>query len=148
VSSTTLQSWVIWNRTDSAPLGLYWRQNSLPDIGDWAIVSSKSSTAEWVSENGFTGSNWPLIKRVAAKAGDEVCRISDQVLINSRPVAVALADNSSDPNLPVWQGCRVLTDTEFFLLNAHPRSLDGRYFGPTAAQDILGTAIPIWTFRP
>jgi type IV secretory pathway protease TraF len=33
-------------------------------------------------------------------------------------------------------------------LNAHPRSLDGRYFGPTEAQDIAGTALPVWTFPP
>lgn len=111
-------------------------------------MSSKSSTAKWVSENGFTGSNWPLIKRVAAKAGDKVCRIGAQVLINGRPVAVALADYSSGIKLPEWQGCRVLTDTEFFLLNAHPRSLDGRYFSLTVADDIAGKALPIWTFQP
>lgn len=148
MSSTALPSWVIWNRTDSAPQGLYWRQNSLPNIGDWAIVSPKSSAAKWVSQNGYTGPNWPLIKRVAAKTGDKVCRIEEQVLINGRPVAVALADNFSEKKLPDWQGCRVLTDTEFFLLNAHPRSLDGRYFGPTEAQDIAGTALPVWTFPP
>lgn len=33
--------------------------------------------------------------------------------------------------LPVWQGCRVIADSQLFLMNIDvPDSLDGRYFGP------------------
>src|SRR5690606_34287394 len=49
-------------------------------------------------------------------------------------------------DLPVWQGCRVIGDSEIFLMNGQVRdSLDGRYFGPIPASSVIGRAIPLWT---
>lgn len=41
----------------------------------------------------------------------------------------------------------MLGEGEIFLLNDHPYSLDGRYFGATDIDDILGVAVPIWTYQ-
>lgn len=146
-SALSGQERLIWNRTSSAPEGLYWRRNSHPARGDWVIVSPESPMAVWAEAREFTGRDWPLIKRVAAKKGDRVCRSGAQILINQVPVARALATDSSGESLPVWEGCKLLSDAEYFLVNAHPASLDGRYFGPTAATDSTGVAVPIWTFE-
>jgi type IV secretory pathway protease TraF len=41
-----------------------------------------------------------------------------------------------------WQGCRVLADGDVFLMNSHPGSLDGRYFGLLPISSVLGLAEP------
>lgn len=81
-----------------------------------------------------------MIKQVAGVVGDEICRKGTLISINGRPAASALAQDSLDRSLPVWQGCHTLKDSEVFLLNPHPRSLDGRYFGMTETSDLDGVA--------
>ena len=136
--------YLIWNRTKSAPQGLYWRSNGPLTLNGWAIVSGSSEAALWISERGYIGKNWPLIKRVRGVKGDQVCRDGQAILINGKYVADALSSDRTGRKLPVWHGCHVLKTEEVFLLNDHPRSLDGRYFGVTSFEDISGSARLIW----
>ena len=47
---------------------------------------------------------------------------------------------------PIWQGCRRIQTGEVFLMNWQVRdSLDGRYFGLTSTDRIIGHAVPLWT---
>ena len=49
-------------------------------------------------------------------------------------------------DLPVWEGCRRIPTGEVFLMNWQvPDSLDGRYFGLTSTNQIIGRAAPLWT---
>lgn len=138
------QETLIWNRTQSAPIGLYLRQSSPPDIGDWAILSGQSDTARWISDHGFIGPGWPVIKRVVASSGDEICRYGDHVSINGVVIADAISTSESGLVLPVWRGCQTLLDDQFLLINAHKNSVDGRYFGPENQRDIKGSARLLW----
>ena len=45
----------------------------------------------------------------------------------------------------MWEGCKVLEADEVFLLNPHPRSIDGRYFGPIKIGDLGGTLVLLWS---
>ena len=139
-----LKERLIWNRTASAPVGLYWLSDRLPAPGEWAVVSARAREAQWASGRGFTGPDWPLIKQVAARRGAEICRQNLTVSVSGDVVAEALEAGANGEILPVWQGCRRLKAGEIFLINPHPRSLDGRYFGPTKVGDLAGTALPIW----
>ena len=47
-------------------------------------------------------------------------------------------------SMPVWSGCLVLGEDQFFLLQDHPRSFDGRYFGTVDTQLIVGKLTPLW----
>jgi conjugative transfer signal peptidase TraF len=137
----------LWNRTQSAPKGLYWRGDGALETGDWAIVSARAPAAVWTAEHGFLAPEWPLIKRVAGVPGDEICREDERVFINGALAAVALRTDFTGRKLPSWSGCKRLEDGEFFLLNDHPRSLDGRYFGATKAEDIGGKARLLWSVK-
>lgn len=139
------EGFFLWNRTESAPKGLYWRGHGALDIGDWAIVSARAPAAVWISEHGFLAPGWPIIKRVAGVPGDEICRTDERVFLKGTLVAVALKTDSAGRELPRWSGCKTLDEGEFFLLNDHPRSLDGRYFGATSADDIDGKARLLWS---
>ena len=136
----------IWNRTGSAPEGLYVLSDEPITRGVWVIVSPRSSEAEWVSKRGYIGEDWPLIKRVAALPGDEICREGNAISINHVRFAEALESDSLGRQMPVWHSCSILAEDEVFLLNSHPRSIDGRYFGPTKVSDIGGSIRLLWTW--
>ena len=138
---------IVWNASASAPIGFYRIEPlSDPPHGALVAVTPPAPLARWLAERGYLGERVPLLKHVAAKPGQRVCRIGAVVSVDARPVVVArLADGMGRP-LPVWQGCRTLAAGELLLLNPdHPDSLDGRYFGPLRASAVLGRAIPILT---
>ena len=118
---------VIWNASASAPIGLYQiRPDSDPPTGTLVAVTPPQRWSRWMTERGYLPEGVPLLKHVAAKAGQRVCRIGDVVSVDARPVAVARARDSRDRPLPIWQGCRTLGPGEIFLLNPSvPGSLDG-----------------------
>ena len=108
---------MVWNRTDSVPRGLYLVARTA-DISKDDLVAFEPSheTRHWLEKDGLVGPGWPLLKQVAGLEGA----------------------------LPVWQVCRTLQADEVFLLNPHPRSVDGRYFGPQDRGRVLGVARPVW----
>jgi len=137
----------IWNRTNSAPIGLYGLKNDPLSYGDWVIVSAQSQQALWAFEHGFIGSDWPLIKSVAGVPGDEICRNGQEIKINKTMAAKALLVDFRERDLPVWSGCHLLKPGEVFLLNDHANSLDGRYFGVTKAEDVDGVAVLLFELK-
>ena len=44
---------LIWNRTGSAPQGLYWLSDEPFTPGRWVVVSARSDEAQWVEDHGF-----------------------------------------------------------------------------------------------
>ena len=138
----------LWNRTDSAPQGLYRVSAKPPQNGDWAVVSADATSAIWIAEHGFLGADWPTIKRVRGLPGDKICRNDARITINGTHVADALDVDSRGRDLPQWRGCLIVKFEEVFLLNDHPRSLDGRYFGATSRRDLAGTAHLVWQVSP
>ena len=141
---------VIWNASASAPIGLYRiHPDRDPPTGALVAVAPPERLARWLSARGYLPEGVPLLKHVAAKAGQRVCRIGDAVSVDARRVAIARARDGQGRPLPVWQGCRTLRPGELLLLNpAHPDSLDGRYFGPLPASAVIGRATPLWLRAP
>ena len=136
----------VWNRSKSAPTGLYWIFDEPLDRRDWVAVSAAAEASFWASSRGFTGPDWPLIKQVRGLAGDEICRTDFEISINGIWAAEAQSTDHYGRDLPVWMGCMTLQSDEVFLLNDHPRSLDGRYFGATKTNDISGVAQLVWAW--
>jgi len=136
-----------WNATASVPIGLYRVQPVGPlRVGDLVLARPSVGMAASFAERGYLPLGVPMLKPVAALAGDLVCRSGAQVTINGRAVAVAMERDRLGRPLPVWSGCRRLAPDELFLLNpAVAASLDGRYFGPLPVAAVLGRAVPLWT---
>lgn len=141
---------VIWNASASAPIGLYRiHPDRDPPAGALVAVTPPAPLARWMSERGYLPEGLPLLKHVAAKAGQRVCRIGGVVSVDARPVAIARARDGRSRPLPVWRGCRTLRPGELLLLNpAVPDSLDGRYFGPLPASSVIGRATPLHLRAP
>lgn len=140
------QDRLIWNRTASAPTGLYWLNDDPFTLGRWVVVSARSDDAQWAQSQGFVGKDWPLLKQIAAVSGDKICRVDGEISVNGNTIGRAKRIDSRGQLLPVWTGCQVLAEAEVFLINPHPDSLDGRYFGATDLSDLDGIAALIWEF--
>jgi len=137
-----------YNASASAPIGFY-RVTPASGLkrGAFAVVPTPPGFRMMAAKRHYLPLNVPLIKRIVALSGDEVCRYDKTILVNQKLVATALTKDSQGRALPVWQGCITLTDDQFFALMDRPDSFDGRYFGPLNTQDIIGIAVPIFTWQ-
>jgi conjugative transfer signal peptidase TraF len=137
----------VWNATASAPVGLYrvTRVRALAR-GDLVLAIPAPPLAAFADARGYLPLGVPLVKRIAAVAGDAVCTRGNAVFIDGRLAAARLATDREGRALPAWTGCRALQSNEVFLLMPSVRaSFDRRYFGPTPTSAIAGTLDPIWT---
>jgi conjugative transfer signal peptidase TraF len=140
--------YLVWNGSASAPLGLYWvAHDRLPERGDLVLARPPDDASALAVARGYLPAKVPLVKRVAAMAGDVVCANSGIVIINDRVVAETLLVDAQGRPLPAWNGCRTLQAGEVFLLiEGVPASFDGRYFGPVARSAVIRRLVPLWTW--
>jgi conjugative transfer signal peptidase TraF len=137
----------IWNASASAPVGLYRvRHDQALLRGRLVLANPAPSLAAFAVHRGYLPQGVPLVKRIAAVAGDRVCARGNAIFIDGHFAALRLAVDGKNRPLPAWTGCRALRSGEVLLLMADARaSFDGRYFGPTAASQVVGLLDPLWT---
>ncbi|UKV13233.1 S26 family signal peptidase [Thalassospiraceae bacterium SW-3-3] len=137
--------WLIWNASPSAPVGFYRMVSGAPQKGDFVLVRLPKPVSQLANSRHYIPANVPLVKRIAATARDHVCAHLHVILINGHAVARQLERDSSGRKLPLWQGCRLLQEGEYFLLMPEaPASFDSRYFGPVMRENLIGRLAPIW----
>jgi len=140
--------WLIYNATGSAPLGFYRVDHHPPSRGDMAVIRPSATVANLLATRGLLPLGVPLLKRVVAVSGDEVCRSNGVVFVNGEVIAEALDRGSDGLPLPFWEGCVRLFEGQFFVIQPYPYSFDSRYFGPVSECQIVGIAHPLWTWDP
>ena len=96
------------------------------------------------ARRGYLPSGVPLVKRVAATQGSQVCASRARILVDGRVAARREKRDSKGRLMPWWRGCRRLQPGEVLLLNRAAASFDSRYFGPVERAAILGKAVLIW----
>ena len=129
---------LVWNMTASAPAGLYSIEQGTWRTGDRVAVRPSASLAEDLDRRGILPLGKLLIKRVVAGRDDTVCRDGERVTVNGSLAAIAKIASRTGKALPSWGGCRRLSASEVLLLGDAPDSYDGRYFGVTSAEDVVG----------
>lgn len=136
---------LIWNISSSAPIGLYTVGGGRPPVrGDLVAARLAPPWRALGSARRYIPANVPLIKRVAAGAGDRACTTGADIAVNGATVARRLQIDGAGRPMPHWSGCVVLRPGEYLLLMPGPASFDGRYFGPTAESDIVGKVHLLW----
>ena len=138
---------LIWNATASAPVGFYTiAPAERIEVPELVAVMPPEPLAAFMVERGYIARGVPLLKRVLGLPGQRVCRTGRKITVNGIEMGEALERDGLGRDLPVWQGCRVIGDSQLFLMNWEVRdSLDGRYFGPVPADSVIGRAVPLWT---
>jgi conjugative transfer signal peptidase TraF len=137
---------LVWNASASAPIGLYRRMDGVIARGDLVLAWAPDPARRLAAERDYLPADVPLLKRVAAIAGDTVCAIGRSIVIDGRAAAERLERDPSERPLPRWDGCLTLQPGELFLLMPGvPDSFDGRYFGAVGADAVIGKVVPLWT---
>lgn len=137
----------IWNASASVPIGLYSVAPAQSiEVGDLVAVLPPDNLAAFLDRRGYLPRGVPLIKRVLALPGTEVCRHGATIIAYDHAYGEALTRDRLGRDLPQWQGCRVVAEGEVFLMNWEaPDSLDGRYFGPLPRGIAAARVTPIFT---
>ncbi|MBX4952709.1 S26 family signal peptidase [Rhizobium binae] len=138
----------IWNASASAPIGLY-RIEPVEqlDVTDLAVVMPSDALASFLEQRGYLPKGVPLLKRVLAVSGTEVCRHDKAISAYDIVYGEALDRDSRGRPLPVWEGCITIEKGQAFFMNWDvPESLDGRYFGALPLSSVVGRAVPLWTY--
>ena len=136
---------LVWNASASAPPGLYLvRSPSAVRRGDMVVAWTPRSARRLAARRHYLPANVPLVKRIAALAGDHVCAEGALVSVNGRVAALRRAADARGRPMPGWSGCRVLAPGDYLLLMESPDSFDGRYFGITRSRDLVGRARLLW----
>jgi conjugative transfer signal peptidase TraF len=137
-----------YNTSHSAPLGWY-AVVPVRDVRIGALVLARLpiGAAMLAEERGYLPRTVPVLKRIAATGPHMVCAIDSRITVDGVLAVRTLARDSAGRPLGHWMGCRRLTTNELFLLNTESAaSFDSRYFGPIARSDVIGKAIPLWTW--
>jgi type IV secretory pathway protease TraF len=88
----------------------------------------------------------PLLKPIAAVAGDQACVDEDELTISGEAYGRVYAE-AGGYRLPQMTGCLTVGEGEVFVASKGYRSLDSRYFGPVRVQDITAWATPVLVWR-
>lgn len=136
---------LVWNASASAPVGLYAvSPAAVPATGDMVVARLPPVFRRLAAERRYVPANVPLVKRVAAAAGDEVCASGQSVSVNGAVFAKRQDLDGMGRRMPFWLGCVRLRDRQVFLLMDTDASFDGRYFGVTEGADVVGKAWLLW----
>lgn len=136
---------LVWNASASAPIGLYAvSPGASASLGEMVIARVPEPYRRLAATRRYLPMNVPLVKRVAAIAGDDVCALDQDIFINGRWIAERLMIDGAGRAMPMWSGCIRLRGEQRFLLMDAPASFDGRYFGVTEGADIIGKARLLW----
>ena len=135
---------LLWNMSPSVPLGLYYMLSRQPTAGALAVIRLPEPFLDLVTTRRYLPTGAVLIKPVAARTGDVICRHHSIVAINGRAAVFARTADAFSRPLPKWNGCIRLNAAGAFVLSGEPDSFDSRYFGPIDRRNVLGTASLVW----
>ena len=140
---------LVYNPTESAPPGWYVVHPAAQlEVGDYVIAQLPGDIASFAAKRDYLPHHVPVLKRIAATAGQRVCVRDGAVLIDGASLATTLTLDGKRRPLTAWSHCRKLETGELFLLNASaPSSFDSRYFGPIDVSFVRGRAMLLWTTR-
>lgn len=102
----------------------------------------------YIPAGNCSGGYEPLLKPVAAIAGDLVMVTPQGIAVDGEPIkntAPLVRDSADRPLRPVPAGAYEVMPRQIWLLSGHdPRSFDSRYFGPVPAANVQDVARPVW----
>lgn len=134
-----LRTVIVLNASASVPYGFY-RLHHVP-------AALRVNQLVVVHVEDWSDTRVPLLKPVAAVAGERICRYGHELMIHGK---------SYGPVLEMWRGfhlpsavpsdgCLQVPEGQVFLASAAPRSKDSRYFGTVAITQVRAVATPLWT---
>src|SRR5665213_1449161 len=100
---------IVYNTSASAPRG--WYRVSHPaqfGVGDYVVAQLPEQIAALAAARGYLPRSVPVLKRIAAVAGQRACIQNSVVVIGTQKVARTLDVDFSGRPLTAWRHCRRL----------------------------------------
>lgn len=118
---------LIWNASESVPIGRYRVQTAGPtDRRRSVVVLPPDELAIRLAEGGYLPHGVPPIKRILALPKQIVCRSGPTITVDGIAVARRAKDRCGRL-LPNWGGAQSITAKVFIMNWGKPASLCGRY---------------------
>ncbi len=139
---------VIYNSTDSIPIGFYWvsQVDSLAK-GDIAVFRPTEEAKNIILARGWLPENGYLLKPIVALKGDLVCAENSEIYVNGEAFGKVNLTDSKGRSLPRYSDCENLKSEQAFVaIKDKENSFDSRYFGALNISQIEGVARPLWMF--
>ena len=144
-----------WARTTSIPPGIYRvTHNSADPLASFCPTGEASTVSvarhyrdeAWTCPDGHA----PLLKPIAARAGDVVTVTHSQITVNGQPLRNSKAFAFDGQHLPMhrWpEGTyHVAPGTIWVISTYNIGSYDSRYYGPIVLSSVLHYGHPVWQF--
>lgn len=141
---------LLYNRTESAPIGWYRIERSHSySIGDRVASRLPNEVQKLVEERRYLPPGSPIIKTIFAGPGDTYCVQVPFFSVGDHRDFEILTTDSQGREMPSLDGgCRSLKVGEYVLLSRRSiASFDSRYFGPVNETDIIGKAVWIGKYE-
>jgi conjugative transfer signal peptidase TraF len=149
------------NESSSLPIGI-WRVSAAErDLQRGDIVSfcpPDTPVFREARERGYVGKGLceggyePLLKPIAAIAGDRLSQTEEGISINGRLIANSKSvghDSFSRPLPSLGARDVIVARNEIWVISSYnPLSFDSRYFGPVPVSSIEGLSHPLFVFHP
>ena len=135
---------LLYNPSQSAPIGFYKiKSASRFERADHVAAFAPDWARELANRRGYLPKDLPLIKQVWAVKGDQICADGRRVSGPNGSVTARFLQDRLGRDMPVFEGCIVLSRDEYFLISidekhGKPYGFDSRYFGPVKLEQILG----------
>lgn len=140
------------NYTPSMPKGLY-RIKPLPPAitlhkGDIILYPVPEEVEAIIYGRHYLRRGVPLMKPIAALAGDKVCIDHHTLTINQVAIGRVFDVDSNGEVIPHKEGCYILKAGQILPISTYyERSFDGRYHGPISKKMLIGIAEPLLIWR-
>lgn len=144
------------NWTASMPKGLYRSVDPDYQRGEWVAICLEGDASAFARDRAYViAGSCPeglaaVFKQIRGVAGDRIELAESGVRINGESVsgsALKRFDSQGRPLKSAGFGTSRLLDETFWVMGIHlDQSWDSRYFGPVRKHQIVGKAVPIWTF--
>jgi conjugative transfer signal peptidase TraF len=145
--AAVVASHLIWNRTPSMPLGLYWLTRTAScQRSDLVAFPVPASVRRLVHDRHYLPDGHMLVKPVVALPGDSVCTRDGFLAVNEQPIGAVLREDTAGRALPRYDVCGSVPPGQLYVASRNPRSFDSRTFGPVDLETVHGTVTPLWTY--
>jgi type IV secretory pathway protease TraF len=124
--------WLIHNASGSAPLGFYGVENRTPSRCDMVVVRPSATPENLFANHGVLPRAMPLLKRVIAVGGAQICRPAGVAYVNGMVAAEALEGRP----LPFWHGARGSSKAIFSSSNPIPMPSTAGIFDRSATAKL------------
>lgn len=141
---------LVKNHSNSMPTGYYLRvPMGTIEAGDYVCIDLPADLRKFMVERGWMAADDLLIKEVGAVAGEpfRLTSSKDFYVKDGYVGKIAEKDSNGRPLPQYPQGDYIVPRASFLPISRHPRSFDGRYFGPLSLSRIQYKVIPLTWFN-